>query len=234
MLEAALRLVTQTGAQSMSFQDLADAVRIRKASVHYHFRTKSDLLFELVNGYVVTLKRESNHILDEPWSGDNKLRMLLDGFTQSVDARHGRRVSLSAMLSAEVVNLEPKVADRLASFFQNQAGALTTILAEGRQDGSLRFGGPAEPLAWMILSLVEGAMLVARVTGGGELFVEMQRALERLLVVPFSERTPTGSRPVATTGPVEDVAPVAPTAAGAEMQKSVVGLPTSRQAHSSL
>jgi hypothetical protein len=100
------------------------------------------------------------------------------------------------MLSAEVVSLKPAVAGRLAKFFKDRAKALTTILEEGRQDGSLRFSGPAEPLAWMILSFVEGAMLVARATDGKMQFFEMRSALERQLIVPGPERPSARNRHV--------------------------------------
>ena len=45
----------------MSFQDLADAVRIRKASVHYQFPTKSDLLMALIDGHEASYRTDQEH-----------------------------------------------------------------------------------------------------------------------------------------------------------------------------
>lgn len=204
LLEAALPLVARAGAHSMSFQDLADAVRIRKASVHYYFRTKSDLLIALIDGYDHVLTCQLGDILRSTSSGDNKLRLCISQLFSLVDLSDGTLICPCAMLSAEAVNLKPEVTDRLAKFFQDRAKVLATILEEGRQDGSLRFSGSAEPLAWMILSFVEGAMLVARATDGEQLFVEMRRALERQFVVPFAERPPGRNRHVDAEGPAEN------------------------------
>jgi TetR/AcrR family transcriptional repressor of nem operon len=172
LLEAALPLVARAGAHSMSFQDLADAVRIRKASVHYHFPTKSDLLIALIDGYDHVLTCEFGNILRSTYSGDNKLRLCISELASLFGAFNGILICPCAMLSAEVVSLKPAVAGRLAKFFKDRAKALTTILEEGREDGSLRFSGPAEPLAWVILSFVEGAMLVARATDNEMLFFD--------------------------------------------------------------
>ena len=51
LLAAAADLLQRVGYASFSFRDLADAVGIRAASVHYHFPTKADLGLALVDWF---------------------------------------------------------------------------------------------------------------------------------------------------------------------------------------
>ena len=221
LLEAALPLVARAGAHAMSFQDLADAVCIRKASVHYHFPTKSDLLIALIDGHEARLTEQIRSILRTELQRSRQVETLHFLSRESGGCLRWKANLPLRDVGAEVESLKPKVAKRLASFFKDRAARLASILEEGRQDGSLRFHGPAEPLAWMILSFVDGAMLVARATGGEELFLEMQTAFEWLLIVPGAERPPgrncqVASHDSATSGgtvvfrhaPVADANPV--------------------------
>src|SRR5215203_5069037 len=51
ILDAAQGLVQRLGANAMSYQHVSDAVGVRKASIHYYFPTKSDLLVALISRY---------------------------------------------------------------------------------------------------------------------------------------------------------------------------------------
>ncbi|MFL6897289.1 TetR/AcrR family transcriptional regulator [Enterobacter roggenkampii] len=43
LIELTDTLIQQNGYQGFSYADLADGLGIRKASIHYHFQTKTDL-----------------------------------------------------------------------------------------------------------------------------------------------------------------------------------------------
>jgi TetR/AcrR family transcriptional repressor of nem operon len=85
------------------------------------------------------------------------------------------------MLGAEIATLEPEAAAKLRAFYQANTTALAEILETGRQDGSLRFDGEPEPVARLMFSFLEGAMLVARVVGGVDSFRAQLRVLERFI-----------------------------------------------------
>jgi TetR/AcrR family transcriptional repressor of nem operon len=85
------------------------------------------------------------------------------------------------MLGAEIATLQPEAAAKLQAFYRANAIALAEILDSGRHDGSLRFQGEPEHLAWFIFSFLEGAMMVARVVGGVASFHSQIRVLETLL-----------------------------------------------------
>jgi TetR/AcrR family transcriptional regulator, transcriptional repressor for nem operon len=50
-LQCAERLIQTRGCRAFSYQDIADALKIRKASIHYHFQSKTDLVIAVIDRY---------------------------------------------------------------------------------------------------------------------------------------------------------------------------------------
>ena len=51
IMDVAQDLIQRRGVNGMSFKDISDAVKIRKASIHHHFASKQDLVEALVTRY---------------------------------------------------------------------------------------------------------------------------------------------------------------------------------------
>jgi len=45
------RLIQTRGCSAFSYQDIADALKIKKASIHYHFESKTDLVIAVIDRY---------------------------------------------------------------------------------------------------------------------------------------------------------------------------------------
>ena len=69
------------------------------------------------------------------------------------------------MLAAEYQTLPAAMQDAVLRFFDQNESWLERVLAQGQQDGSLQFAGSARETARMIISGLEGAMLLARPYG---------------------------------------------------------------------
>jgi TetR/AcrR family transcriptional regulator, transcriptional repressor for nem operon len=51
IMDAAQELIQRVGANAMSYQQISDTVGIRKASIHYYFPAKEDLIQALLERY---------------------------------------------------------------------------------------------------------------------------------------------------------------------------------------
>ena len=49
ILDVAERLIQTRGCSAFSYQDIADALKIKKASIHYHFESKTDLVIAVID-----------------------------------------------------------------------------------------------------------------------------------------------------------------------------------------
>ena len=104
-----------------------------------------------------------------------KLKRYAQLFHDTLEAEN--RMCLCGMLASDMATLPPAVRDELRRFFDDNQAWLTRVLAEGREAGKLRFAGAAEAEARLLVSALEGAMLVARLYEDTDLFASMTRRL---------------------------------------------------------
>lgn len=76
-----------------------------------------------------------------------------------------QRMCLCGMVAAEYPTLPDAMRASVISFFDHNETWLQHVLDQGRSDGGLKFSGSARDVARMIISCLEGAMLVTRPYG---------------------------------------------------------------------
>ena len=81
------------------------------------------------------------------------------------------------MLAADYQTLPKPMREAVIQFFDDNEVWLGRILEAGRDEGSLRFEGEAQDVARMVVSSLEGAMLVARPYGDVTRFQSAARQL---------------------------------------------------------
>lgn len=182
ILDAAQDLIQRRGVNGMSFKDISDVVGIRKPSIHHHFASKHELVEALLNRYRDQFDRVLNEILESERNAQSKLQQYAEVFVQTLTAGSADRSCLCGMLAAEIYSLSEIASDAVNGFLCDNVSFLSKILTDGRADGSLVFDGAAEDSAGMILSTLEGALIVARGCGGPK----QMKAISRQLVSCFS------------------------------------------------
>jgi len=175
ILDVAEALVQSRGFNGFSYADVAEALGITKAALHYHFPGKAELGEALVERYarrfgdaLVTVDRDE---LDGPAKLRAYARLYADVFQDD-------RMCLCGMLAADYATLPDPMRERVVGFFDDNERWLARVLEAGRSDGSLRFQGTARGVARTLVGGLEGAMLVARPYGDVRRF----RAAAALLV----------------------------------------------------
>jgi len=162
ILDIAERLVQTRGYNAFSYADIAVTLRIRKASIHHHFPAKADLAKRLIERYherfMVALESIGLHSPDPK----RRLRRFVQIYS---DVLRDDRMCLCGMLAAEIDTLPHQIRDELRRFFSATEDWLTPILASGRRSGSLSFAGAPATEARLLVTALEGAMLVARSYG---------------------------------------------------------------------
>ena len=157
LLREAEFLIRTRGYSAFSYADLAERVAITKASVHYYFPTKEELITVLVREYMerfvatlATIKRQ------HPGPGD-RLRayaqLFLDGFEKGM-------LPLCGALSAERSALPESMRPQVENFFQIHLDWLAGVLDEGLAAGALRAGIARDQVALLLLSTLEGGTFV--------------------------------------------------------------------------
>jgi len=164
ILDVAETLIQTRGYSAFSYQDIADALDIRKASIHYHFPSKTDLGVAVVNRYIDRFDAALKEV-----AGNEQLSStaMLDLYTQPYleFARAPDRVCLCGALSGEMLALPPGMRERVNHFFRSHQSWLAKLLKRGVEHGEFRLPAPAPKVARSIFAGLQGALLVKRATG---------------------------------------------------------------------
>lgn len=166
LMDVAQDLVQRRGLNAMSFQDLSEAVGIRKASVHYHFPSKDYMVVKLLERYREQFGQYVLAILKGNHSGAEKLKRYAGLFCGPLQEPPHDRGCLCGMLAAEMLTLSGPAADSVRAFYDENQRWIKTILDEGMEDGTLRVAGSTKATAQFIFASLEGALLIARTQGG--------------------------------------------------------------------
>jgi TetR/AcrR family transcriptional repressor of nem operon len=181
IMDAAQDLIQRMGANAMSYQHISDAVGIRKASIHYHFATKEDLIEALLERYSAYFLALVDDIIRSKSKADQKLQRYVGIFEATLRDGSQDKACLCGMLGAELATLRSHSVRQVRSFYEANEARLLQILEEGRQDGSFRFEGSARQTASLIFSLLEGAVLISRAQDGAPHFKGIGAQLMKLI-----------------------------------------------------
>ena len=162
VLEVATRLVQVHGFNAFSYADVSAELRITKASLHHHFPTKAALGKALIRRYTSTFLGALGAIDRRGRDARAKLKSYADLYV-SVLREEG--MCLCGMLAADFETLPKPMRSGVTEFFRANEEWLANVLEQGRRDGTLRFDGSAASTAQLLVSSLEGAMLVARCYG---------------------------------------------------------------------
>jgi len=160
VMDVAEALIQQRGYGGFSFDDVAQAIGIRKPSVHHHFRTKADLVAALAHRYTERFESALAAIDVARRDPLARLRAYVRLFATTY-AQDGR-LCVCGMLGAEADALPADVADAVAAFFRLNLDWLTAAFRDAQQTGRVAATQRPAALAELMLASLEGAMVVGR------------------------------------------------------------------------
>lgn len=160
ILDATQRLIQVQGYSGFSYADVANVVKIRKASIHHYFPSKGDLALALIIRYRERFAAALAAIRSDSDDARSRLRRYQQLFAATLQDSH--KLCMCGMLAAEFDALPLAVRSEVRAFFDENEIWLSQVLAQGRRRGEVGFTGPTRATARLILAAFEGAMLVAR------------------------------------------------------------------------
>jgi len=190
IMDVAERLAQTNGFNGFSYADIAQAVGITKASLHYHFPTKAELGRRLIVRYSESFAVELAAIESGTPDAPGRLRRYAKLF---VEVLRGSRMCLCGMLAAEQSTLPEPMQQQLRHFFDVNEHWLARVLSEGRRGGELAFKGSPTEAARLLVGSLEGTMLVAHAYDDVARFESSVRRLIVALVAPRTRSVADGS-----------------------------------------
>ena len=167
ILDAAEARVRQGGYHCFSFRDLAADVGIKSASIHHHFPTKEALVARLAVHYGEKIRAR---LVSLP-TGRARVAAYRTMFRDQLKGGFG--MCLGGMLGVESEELPGSIGEETRRFFDMLIADLADALANDSEQ--------PRRAASAIVAQLEGAMLLARASGGIKSFDEATERLEALI-----------------------------------------------------
>ena len=162
ILDSAERLVQVRGFNGFSYADVAAELDMTTATLHYHFPGKAELGRALIERYTLRFAAALAEIDARIPEAPAKLSAYAGLYS---DVLRGQRMCLCGMLAAEYQTLPDPMREAVIAFIDANEAWVEKVLSDGRRDGTIALAGPASDAARLIVSGLEGAMLVARPYG---------------------------------------------------------------------
>lgn len=180
MIMAAARPVVQAhGYNGLSFRELAKAVGIKSASIHYHFPTKGDLGAALARRYWEDAQAFFESVLDDSMDPVMLLTRYANLFRLALENEN--RMCLCGFMAAEYHDLPEAVKVEVKAFTDVNVAWLTKILSSMN---SFRDRGMAEERALAIYAAISGAQLTARSRADIALFDKIVESYRTAGLIP--------------------------------------------------
>jgi TetR/AcrR family transcriptional repressor of nem operon len=174
-------LLAAGGYNGFSYADIAEAVKISKASVHHHFPTKANLVQSVLQRH-----REQGRLglaALQKQIADPLARLNAYTGYWAACIRDGRQpYCIFAMLGSELSVIPDEVADEVRGHFRDMAAWLAATLEAGVAEGIFELHAAPAAEARALLATVHGGMLSARVFGDPDLFATIvEQGVSQLL-----------------------------------------------------
>jgi TetR/AcrR family transcriptional repressor of nem operon len=171
-----MKVFTERGFNASSVQDITDAAGVPKGSFYNHFKSKEALAAEIVTAYGEGTT-DRGILTDRGVPALTRLKKhfaaLNDYFSSCTDG------CLVGKFMAEVSNDTPEIRARLIEVLERWGEQLSSAIADGQREGSIRKDLKADDLAAFLIDAYEGAILRTRVEKG-------PRALKSFVKIVFA------------------------------------------------
>lgn len=179
ILHLAKDILLRRSFHSFSYQDLADGIGIRKASIHYYFPSKEDLGVALIERIGEAMKRFAVELSESHIPPEERLSAYFRVMRSLL--HENDKICVFGVLGAEFNALPPRMQTAYGELLEAQQKWLARVLERGRDRGAFTLAASAEEEALMITSTVQGALQIARASRHPERFDAVVAAIEARL-----------------------------------------------------
>ena len=176
ILDIAESLMQTQGYNAFSYKDIAALVGVKTSSIHYYFPTKADLGKAVVKKHIDSLCDELEQLINnKKLSFKKKLELFVDGIVANTYSAN-RKMCLGGMLASDVLTLPEMIQKEVCIFFNRLEDWLKRLLIESisNKECSIEKKDIKNEIL-LIFSLLEGALLLARLFEDDERLVVARR-----------------------------------------------------------
>lgn len=160
IMDVAQEMVQTRGYHAFSYRDISEVIGIKTASIHYYYPSKPDLAKALLSR-IRGMFEEALEGIDAE-GGDVKTRLRkFTGIFLDTYGDEGRLCPF-CMIATTQKTIPEEVQDEVKLFWSKGEEWVQNLLEEGQETGDLELIESVQFLSRMMVSSLEGAMVVAK------------------------------------------------------------------------
>lgn len=180
ILDIGERLLLERGYAGFSYQDIAEAVGIRKASIHHHFPAKEDLGRAIIERTRLRLNDGRGPVAENAEQAKKQFERFLRFFERLTE--DGSRLCIGGRLSADFAVLPDPVRDPFRAFLNEHGAWLEELCRVGQKTGAFKTDLPAREQALMLRSAIQGAVQLARANGDAQMYRTVAKVMRQQIL----------------------------------------------------
>jgi AcrR family transcriptional regulator len=159
IIKESIRLFLKKGFKGTSIQDITDALDITKGAFYWYFKSKRDLLFEIVGVYETDFIDPLISYMRSQEGSFLKLFRAYHRYINEFAAKNWEICVLFVTLSAELAGSGTEEERRIKAVYEKYLSFIEQILLKGRLEGRLKEGIETRLLSHVILAFHTGILL---------------------------------------------------------------------------
>lgn len=180
LLDAAEELVQKRGLNGVTFQELADAVGLRKPSVFHHIKNREELALALIERCRTKHGPEYSEVIDQDSNAAEKLRQLTEVFERGLEEG---RPCLLASIASGLESLSEPATEQLKLAADASIERFAEVFKQGREEGSLQYEGTPVDAATAFFAMMQGLQALCRAKGDSIAFKGAARSYVESLTI---------------------------------------------------
>lgn len=183
LIMATVDLIASRGFESTSVQEILDAAQVTKSNFYYHFKSKEDLCLatlEVMEEYYFT-NMLTPTLLNKSLSPTERLQALFKTMQNKMANQECKQGCPFSNLASETSDFHPEFRQRISGFYQKQANIIEECIEEGIAKGEFRPDISPPEMSNMILSMMNGTMLLAKAYRNADVLQQNANLLFQLI-----------------------------------------------------
>jgi len=179
IIAEAASLFNQRGFEGGSLSELMEATGLEKGGIYRHFSSKEELAGEAFDYAWKVVLDTRMHDLDRTPNSVDKLKQFIANFIDRRSSVPGGCPLLNTAIDADDGN--PILRERARAGLHDWRDRLRSIVDRGIERGEIRRGVDAKEVASLIISSLEGALVIGRLERNRDALAAARSHLERYL-----------------------------------------------------
>ena len=174
IVETSTLVFQEKGYHKTSMGDLAEASGLLKGSLYHYFKSKEDLMIEVLDKFYNTFKKRAIEIIEnDNLKSSQKLNKLINlSEEEYANNEHG---SLMGNIVLECMNVVPEFVERIKQFFKEWIEMTSSVLQEWyKKDAAVKIAKDA-------IASIEGAVMMMTIFNDKTYLKRVHERLRRMV-----------------------------------------------------